>query len=217
MRFDIITIFPKIFDSYVRESIIKRAIEKKLITIKAHDLRAYTTDKHHKVDDKPYGGGPGMVIKVEPVHKAILKIKNKKLKSRIILFSTRGKKFDSKAAKRLSKYDQLIFICGRYEGVDERVAKYVADEEISVGDFVLAGGELPAMVLVEAVSRYLPGVLGKYESLEDIKGSFPAYTRPEVFCARGASAYSGESKCWKVPKVLLSGHHKNIGQFRSSD
>ena len=219
IKFDIITIFPKILDSYINESIIKRAREKGLIKITAHDLRDYTTDKHHKVDDKPYGGGPGMVIKVEPVYKAVekLKVKNKKLKTRTILFSTRGKKLDSKAAKRLSKYDQLILICGRYEGVDERVAKYVADEEVSLGDFVLAGGELPALVLTEAVARYIPGVLGKYESLEDIKGSFPAYTRPEVFIANGKSLSAKRraiSKPWRVPKVLLSGHHKNVEQFR---
>ncbi len=205
-RFDIITIFPKILNSYIGESIIKRAIEKKLITIETHDLRGYTSDKHHKVDDKPYGGGPGMVVKVEPVYKAVKKIKKGK-KSRVILFSTRGKKFDSKAAKRLSKYDQLVFICGRYEGVDERVAKYVADEEISLGDFVLAGGELPAMMVTEAVARYLPGVLGKYESLEDVKGSFPSYTRPEVFEPK-------KGKRWAVPKVLTTGHHRNIAEWR---
>ena len=210
MKFDIITIFPKILDSYINESIIKRAREKGLIKITAHNLRDYTTDKHHKVDDKPYGGGTGMVFKVEPIFKAVqkLKVKSSKLKVRTILFSTRGKRFTSKEAKRLSKYDQLVMICGRYEGVDERIAKYVADEEISLGDFVLAGGELPAMVVAEAVSRYIPGVLGKYESLEDIKGSFPAYTRPEVFTTKLKTI------SWRVPKVLLSGHHKEIGKFR---
>lgn len=211
MKFDIITIFPKIFDSYLGESIIKRARENKLIKITAHNLRDYTTDKHLKVDDKPYGGGPGMVLKVEPIYRAVQslksKVKNPKSKVRVILFSTRGKKLDSKTAKRLSKYDQLILICGRYEGVDERVAKYIADEEISIGDYILSGGELPALVLVEAVSRYIPGVLGKYESLEDIKGSFPSYTRPEVFePKRGIK--------WKVPKTLLSGSHKAINEWR---
>lgn len=214
MKFDIITIFPNIFQSYFNESILKRAQEKGLIKIVANDLRGFTTDKHHKVDDKPYGGGPGMVLKVEPIFRAVQRIKGnpstssgRKKKTKVILFSTRGKKLDSKMAKRLSKYDQLIMICGRYEGVDERVAKYIADEEVSIGDYVLSGGELPAMILTEAVSRYLPGVLGRYESLEDIKGSFPTYTRPEVFNPK-------KGKNWKVPKVLLSGAHKKIQQFR---
>lgn len=126
----------------------------------------------------------------------------------MILFSTRGKKFDAAAARRLANYDQLIFICGRYEGVDERVAQYVADEEISIGDFVLSGGELPAAVVIEAVARQVPGVLGKYESLEEVKGSYPVYTRPESFTPkRGA-------KAWKVPKVLLEGDHKKIEEWR---
>lgn len=205
MKFDLITIFPRIFDSYFNESILKRAQKKKLIKIAVHNLRDFTDDKHKKVDDSPYGGGPGMVIKIEPVYKAVefakRKAKSAKRK-RVILFSTRGKKFDSKIAQRLSKYDQLILICGRYEGVDERVAEHIADEEISMGDYVLAGGELPAMILVEAVSRQIPGVLGKYESLEEVKGSYPVYTKPEAF------------KGWKAPKVLLSGDHKKIAAWR---
>lgn len=204
MRFDIITIFPEIFNSYINESIMKRAREKGLITIETHDLREYTSDKHRKVDDSPYGGGPGMVLKVEPIFKAVQKVKmiKKGKKARVILFSTRGQKLDAKTAKRLSKYDQLILICGRYEGVDERVAEKIADEEISIGDYVLSGGELPALVLTEAVARFIPGVLGKYESLEDVKGSYPTYTKPEVF------------KKWKVPPVLLSGNHKKIDEWR---
>ena len=216
MRLDIITTFPRMFDSYFNESILARAQKKELIKILVHNLRDYTTDKHRTVDDAPYGGGPGMVLKVEPIYKAVqvLKLKTKnsmptgrqvKLKTRVVLFSTRGKLFDEKAAKRLSKYDQLVLICGRYEGVDERVAKHVADEEISVGDFVLSGGELPAMIVVDAVSRFIPGVLGKKESLESIKGSYPVYTRPEVFKA---------VKAWKVPKTLLSGDHKKIKEWR---
>lgn len=219
MRFDLITIFPKIFDSYFSESILKRAQEKRLIKITAHNLRDFTTDKHHKVDDKPYGGGPGMVIKIEPVYRAVQflksKVKTKKEKVRTILFSTRGKKLDAKIAKRLSKYDQLILICGRYEGVDERVAKYIADEEISIGDYVLSGGELPAMVLVDAVSRQVPGVLGKFESLEEIKGSYPVYTRPEVFIPKlKTKNLKLKTKEWRVPKDLLSGHHKKIDKWR---
>ena len=207
-NFHIITIFPKIFDSYFKESILKRAQEKKLIKIKIHNLRDFTFDKHKIVDDSPYGGGPGMVLKLEPIYKAVQAItkiqdtRNKTKKTRTILFSTRGKKFDQKIAQRLAKYKNLILICGRYEGVDERVAKYIADEEISVGDFVLSGGELAAMILTEAVSRFIPGVLGKKESLETIKGSYPVYTRPEKF------------KGWKTPKVLLSGNHRLIDAWR---
>ncbi len=203
-KFDIITIFPKIFDSYFNESILKRAQEKKLIKINIHNLRDFTKDKNRKVDDSPYGGGPGMVLKVEPIYEAVKKIKKGK-KTRVILFSTRGKLFNQETAQRLAEYEQLIFICGRYEGVDERVAKYIADEEISIGNFVLSGGEIPAMIIVDAVSRFIPGVLGKKQSLETIKGSYATYTRPEKF------------NKWKVPKVLLSGNHKKINEWRKVD
>ena len=212
MRFDILTIFPKIFDSYLRESLIKRAREKKLLDVRVHDIRDFTSDRHRKADDRPFGGGPGMVLKVEPIHKAIRaltkhKIQNAKRKERTILFSLRGKKLDGRTAARLAKYDRLILICGRYEGVDERVAEHIADEEISIGDYVLSGGELPALVLLEAVARNLPGFLGKIESLESSRGSHPAYTRPPVYSpGRGAS--------WKVPPVLLSGDHKKIRKWR---
>ncbi|MDP2696462.1 MAG: tRNA (guanosine(37)-N1)-methyltransferase TrmD [bacterium] len=216
MRFDILTIFPNIFDSYFKESILKRAQQKRLIKIVAHNLRDYTTDKHHKVDDRPYGGGPGMVMQIEPIYRAVNKIKARlsRAKVRTILFSTRGKKLDAKMAKRLSKYDRLILICGRYEGVDERVAKYIADEEISIGDYILSGGELPAMALVDAVSRQIPGVLGKRESLEEIKGSYPVYSRPEVFEANSKRSSQAKKKKLKVPKVLLSGSHKDIEKWR---
>jgi tRNA (guanine37-N1)-methyltransferase len=233
MRFDIITIFPKIFDSYLGESLFKRAQKSGIVKIIAHNLRDFTNDKHKRacptgrrqsfgrVDDKPFGGGPGMVLQIEPIYKAVqflkLKVKSEKLsarggsafggKVRTILFSTRGKKLDAKTAKRLARHKQLILICGRYEGVDERVAKYVADEEISIGDYVLSGGELAALVLIESVSRFLPGFLGKRESLEEIKGSYPVYTRPEVFLPSG-------KRQWKVPKVLLSGDHKKIREWR---
>ena len=213
MKFNIITIFPRVFDLYFNESILKRAQKKGLIKIAVHNLRDFTEDKHKKVDDSPYGGGPGMVIKIEPVYRAVQflksKVKSQKSKVRTILFSTRGKKLDSKIIRRLAKYDQLIMICGRYEGVDERVAEHIADEEISIGDYVLAGGELPAMILVETVSRQIPGVLGKYESLEEVKGSYPVYTKPEMF-------KSIKGKKWRVPKVLLSGNHKKIAAWRIS-
>lgn len=208
IKFNIITIFPNIFQSYFSESIIKRAQEKKLVKIKVHNLRDFTNDKRNSVDDKPYGGGPGMVMMVEPILKAVKKIgkphsaKASRGGTRTILFSTRGKKFDQKMAKRFSKLNQLIMICGRYEGVDERIAKYIADEEVSIGDYILTGGEIPAMIIVDAVSRFIPGVLGKHESLEEIKGSYPVYTKPEKFLK------------WSVPKVLLSGNHKKIDEWR---
>lgn len=210
MRFDIITIFPKILDSYFNESILKRAQKNGFISIKVHNLRDYTADKHHKVDDTPYGGGPGMVLKIEPIIRAVRSIKKqairKKIKTRVILFSLHGKKFDSKTARRLSKYDQLILICGRYEGVDERAAKYAVDEEISIGGFVLSGGELAGAIVVDAVSRFIPGVLGKHGSLEEIKGSYPVYTKPEIVKVGGKNR--------RVPKVLLSGNHKKIEEWR---
>lgn len=232
IKFDIITIFPNIFYSYFNESIVKRAQsasrrKKALIKINVHNLRDYTKDKHKSVDDKPYGGGPGMVMKIEPVFKAIAALKKSKVKSpklKVILFSPKGKKFDQKMAKRFSRLDRLIMICGRYEGVDERVAKYIADEEVSIGDYVLTGGEIPAMIVVDAVSRLIPGVIAleslKEESFQAKRSStsskrsdqalqaskatyeYPQYTRPEEF--RG----------WKTPKVLLSGNHKKIKEWR---
>ena len=225
MRFDILTIFPDIFDSYLNESILKRARERRIIAVAAHDLRDFTENRHTKarpprkpwrfgrVDDTPYGGGAGMVLQIQPIYHGVefvkSKIKFQKSKIRTILFSTRGKKLDAKAVQRLSKYDQLILICGRYEGVDERVAKYIADEEISIGEYVLCGGELAAMVLIETVSRFIPGFLGKHESLEEIKGSYPVYTRPESF-----SPDPKKNKKWAVPKVLLSGNHMKIEKWR---
>jgi len=214
IRFDIITIFPGAFSSYLRESLIKRALEKGIVDIRVHDLRDFASGRHKQVDDRPFGGGPGMVLKFEPIYRAVQKIRlanyarkaKRNIKSRIILFSTRGKKLNAKIAKRFSKYDQLILICGRYEGVDERVAQYIADEEISIGDYVLSGGELPALVFLEAVARYIPKFLGKRESLEELKGSYPVYTRPAIVIL-------GRKKL-KVPKVLLSGDHKKISEWR---
>jgi tRNA (guanine37-N1)-methyltransferase len=191
---------------------LKRAQENKLISIKAHDLRKFTTDKHKKVDDRPFGGGAGMVMMVQPIATAVAKLqagRGVKKKSRVILFSTRGKKFTNVDARRLAKYDQLIFICGRYEGVDERVAEYIADEEISIGDYVLTGGELPAMVVIDSVSRQIPGVLGKAASLEEAQGSYP---RPEEYVFK----LKGKSKKVKVPDVLKSGNHAKIDQWRKS-
>ena len=215
LRFDIITIFPNIFDSYLKESFIKKAQESHKISIKIHNLRDFTRDRHKTVDDRPFGGGLGMVIKIEPVYRAVqfLKSKINNQKSKIILFTPRGKKFTQQTAYKLSKLSQIIMICGRYEGVDERVAKKVADLEVSIGDFDLMGGELPAMLVTETVSRLIPGVLGKPELLKERitkeRGfmEYPQYTRPEVFSPKKGSK-------WRAPKVLISGNHKKIIQWR---
>lgn len=213
MHFHVITIFPELFGagSYTDSSLLKRAKEAGKISVQAHDLRNWTEGTHRKVDDIPYGGGPGMVFMVEPIYKAVKELtKGKAKKTRVILFSTRGKKLTEAVAQRLAQYENLVVICGRYEGVDERVAEHIADEELSLGDFVLMGGELPAMAVIETVSRFVPNVMGKMESLESIKGSYPAYTRPETFKPT-------KTKEWKVPKVLLSGNHKEIEKWRKND
>ncbi len=217
MTFRIITIFPKIFDSYFSESIVKRARDKKTIDIKIYNLRDYAKDRHKTVDDTPYGGGAGMVLKIDPIYKCLGDIKSKKnlkyktqntKQTRIILFSAKGKKYTQADAVRLAKYENLILVCGRYEGVDERVAKYLADEEISMGDYVLTGGEIPAMTVVDSVTRVIPGVLGNKESAEFESFSeknyleYPQYTKPADF--RG----------WKVPEVLLGGNHREIEKWR---
>lgn len=214
MKFDIITIFPEIFDSYFSESILGRAQKIKKIEIKIHNLRDYTKDKHNKVDDKPYGGGVGMVLQVEPIYRALKSIRalNKK-NTKVILFSAKGKKFDQETAQSLSKLKRVVLICGRYEGIDERVKEFI-DEEISIGDYVLTGGEIPAMIVVDSVARLLPGVLGKDESSKDESHSkkgwleYPHYTRPAEFKVG--------SKKLKVPKVLLSGDHEKIRKWRES-
>jgi len=218
IKFDIITIFPDIFKSYLGESLIARAQKKKLIKINICDLRKWTRGIHKQVDDRPYGGGLGMVMMVEPIYKAVAALKSKiqnpkSKKTKVILFTPRGKKFNQKLAYQLSKLDQIIFICGRYEGVDERVAKNIADMEISIGDYDLMGGELPAMVAIETISRLVPGVLGKPQLLKERitkSGGFieySQYTRPEVFEPENG-------KKWKVPKVLLSGNHKKIEAWK---
>ncbi len=204
MRFDVITIFPDIFKGFTNESLIARAQKKKLIKINLQYLRKWTTDRHQTVDDKPYGGGVGMVMKVEPIMKSLKAVKLKKVKSKIILFSPRGKKFDQVMAKKWAKLDQLIMISGRYEGVDERIADYLADEVVSVGDYVLFGGEVPAMAVIETVSRMIPGVIAKEESSQ--KFDHAQYTRPETIAIKG--------KKRAVPNVLLSGDHKKIEEWR---
>lgn len=217
ISFDIITIFPEIFKSYLGESLIARAQKKKFIKINLHDLRKWGKGPHRQVDDRPFGGGLGMVMQVEPIFKAINKI-NKNKKSKIILFTPRGQKFNQKLANKLSKLDQIIFICGRYEGVDQRVAEKIADMEISIGDYDLMGGELPAMVAIETISRLIPGVLGKPQLLKERiskSGGFleyAQYTRPEVYKVRKA----GKVESWRVPKVLLSGDHKKIDEWKKA-
>jgi len=214
MRFDIISIFPQMFEGYFSESIIARAVRQKLLDIRLHDLRRWSEGRHRQVDDRPFGGGPGMVMMVGPFCRAIrsLLLRNRR-KTRVILMSAKGKRFTHREAVRLSKYDRLVLLCGRYEGVDERVAKKVADEELSVGDFVLTGGELAAMVVVDAVSRQIPGVLGKEESLnqeshtEEGVTEYPQYTRPADF-----SPVRGQH--WPIPKILLSGDHQKIEVWR---
>jgi len=215
MRFDILSIFPEMFAGYFGESIIKRAVERGLLDIRVHDLRRWAEGRHRKVDDKPFGGGPGMVMAVGPFYRALQELGKKgPKKTRMILLSAKGKTFTHKEAVRLAKYDRLILLCGRYEGVDERVAQKLADEELSIGGYVLTGGELPAMVVVDAVSRQVPGVLGKAESLkqeshaEEGVTEYPQYTRPEVFAP-------AKGKKWKVPPILLSGDHKKIAEWRA--
>ena len=235
MKFDIITIFPEAFESYLNASMFKRAQEKKIADIRVHDLRKFAQDKHKKVDDRPYGGGPGMVLKIESIVRAIEsilrnskfkilnseQIQNSKFKiqnsrTKIIIFSASGKQFDAKMADDFAKkYNHIIMICGHYEGVDERVKRVIHDsgfmiQELSVGPYVLTGGELPAMIVIDAVSRHIPGFLGKAESLEEKRYGIgvPVYTRPEIFKHKG--------KKFTVPKVLLSGAHKKIAAWRES-
>ncbi len=222
MNFHIISLFPKAFDSYLGESILSRAIEDKKIKVTFHNPRDYSDDKWKRVDQKPYAGGPGMVIQALPVVKAIevalkkiqpLKAsggrmtKNKK-KAKIVFFSPAGKHFDTTYAKtNAKKYTDFILICGRYEGIDARIKKIFKMEEISIGPFVLTGGELPAMIFMDSVSRQVKGVLGNFDSLEENRvASSDVYTRPEVF--------EYKKKKYRVPKILLSGHHKNIEAWK---
>jgi len=214
MTFHIITLFPEVFKPYLNESIVGIAQKKKLVEVKYYDLRKYSSDKKHKkIDDKQYGGGPGMVLEVEPLVKAIegiLKGKNKK-KIKIVLLSASGGQFDNKKAKSLSKYKDIVFVAGRYEGVDERIKKIFKIEEVSIGPYVLTGGELPAMVMIDSITRQIKGVLGKEESLEEKRYGIgvPVYTRPETF--------EYKKKKHSVPKVLLSGNHAKIAKWREDN
>jgi len=206
MRFDIVTIFPRIFDSPLSESILKRAVEAKLIEVYRHDIRDHTTDVHRSVDDTPYGGGAGMVMRPEPLVACVESLPTVGKRCRVLM-TPQGEPLTQAIVKEFASLNQLVLICGRYEGVDERARKLIADREISIGDYVLAGGEIPAMVVIDAVTRLIPGVLGnetsiESESFEEGLLEYPQYTRPEVF--RGL----------KVPDVLLSGHHAEIAKWR---
>ena len=210
LRFDIVSIFPGMFESPFGDSIIGRAYEKGLLDIRVHDLRDYTLNKHRKVDDTPFGGGVGMVMNVEPIDRALKAIKKEVPKARTVLLSPGGRPFNQEKANELSAQESLILICGRYEGVDERVRLHFADEEISIGDYILTGGEIPAMVLLEAVSRLIPGVLGDSESILEEAFSegileYPQYTRPR------------EYKGFKVPDVLVSGDPKKIREWQKAE
>jgi len=208
MRIDIITLFPSMFRGPFDESIIKRARKKGILEINLHNLRDFTGDRHRTVDDLPYGGGAGMVMKPEPLFRAVEKVKEEKRSSwKVILLSPQGQPFAQEKAKELAEEEGLIFICGHYEGVDERVREHLIDEELSLGDFVLTGGELAAMVIVDAIARMLPEVLGCKDSIREDSFyqtllDYPQYTRPAEF--RG----------WKVPGVLISGNHQKIREWR---
>ena len=205
MKIQILTIFPDVCRSVFNESILKRACEKNLATLEAVDLRRWTSDRHRTVDDAPYGGGPGMVMKIEPIDQALSEIRSSD--SKVILMSPQGRCFSDQIARQLALETDLIFLCGHYEGIDQRVADHLVDDEISIGDYVLTSGVLPALVITDAVVRLIPGVLGDDQSAE--QDSFaegildhPHFTRP--------SEYKG----WKVPDVLLSGNHKAIAEWR---
>ncbi len=230
MKFNIITIFPEMITDYTNKSILNRGQKSGVIKIKAVDLRKFSTNKHNTVDDTPYGGGPGMVLQVEPIYNALKSInaisfkksrgleKLKKIISlkksnnkKTILMSPRGKVFDQKMAEQFSKLDELTIICGRYEGIDQRVVDNLIDQEISIGNYVLAGGELGSLIIAEATSRLIPGVLGNPESIvgeshsEHYEIEHAQYTKPVEFMG------------WKVPEILLSGHHKKIEDWRNNN
>ena len=220
MHFDILTLFPDIFESVFNESIVKRAREAGLVSIAAHNIRDYATDKHHITDDTPYGGGGGMIMKPEPIFRAVEAILappslggmggGQEPESPVILLTPQGRTFTQSVARELSRHPRLVLICGHYEGVDERVRQFLATDEISIGDYVLTGGEIPALVIVDAVTRLVPGVLGDPSAtFEDSHAEglleYPHYTRPYAF--RG----------WSVPEVLLSGNHAEVVRWRRQE
>ena len=206
MRIHILTLFPAMFSGPFSESIVKRAVDQGLVEISIYNIRDYTSDKHHVVDDSPYGGGPGMVLKPEPIFKAVEAVIGE-TGMPVILLTPQGKLFSHQVAEELAQNEEMMLVCGHYEGVDERVREHLVTDEISIGDYILSGGELAAMVVVDAVVRQVPGVLGSEESVEDdshAKGllEYPQYTRPQSF------------HNWEVPEVLLSGNHAEIARWR---
>ncbi|OUX33279.1 MAG: tRNA (guanosine(37)-N1)-methyltransferase TrmD [Pelagibacteraceae bacterium TMED268] len=207
MNIDILTCLPQLLESPLNHSIIKRAKEKKLVKIKIHDLKDYSNNKHKKVDDYAFGGGGGMVLKIEPIYNCIEIIKKKKKIDLIIYMSPDGEKLNQKKANKLSLYKNIIIICGHYNGIDERIRKNIVNSEISIGDYVLTGGELPAAILIDSIARLIPGVLSNEstalnDSFQDDLLGYPNYTRPAEF------------KEWKVPSILLSGNKKEIENWR---
>jgi tRNA (guanine37-N1)-methyltransferase len=209
MMFSVLTLFPGIFESPLSESIIKKAVDKGAISFNIINIRDFAEDIHRTCDDSPYGGGPGMVMKVEPIYKAMKHVEDTLEKPKFVLLTPQGRPFDQNAVERLSKLSHICLVCGRYEGVDERVLHFI-DEEISIGDYVLSGGEFPALVLIDAISRCVPGVLGNEESIatESFKEpllEYPQYTRPDIFMGM------------EVPPILLSGNHEEIRKWRRKE
>ena len=207
MQFDVFTLFPEIFPTYLESSILQRASQRGLIDVRVHNIRTYTHDRHHTTDDVPYGGGGGMVLKPEPVFEAVESISGQGAGSPIILLTPQGRVFNQSIALELSRHEKIALICGRYEGVDERIRGHLVTDEISIGDYVLTGGELPALILMDAIARLLPGVLGDPDGATDDSHAsglleYPHYTRPPE--------YRGES----VPEILLSGDHAKIAKWR---
>jgi tRNA (guanine37-N1)-methyltransferase len=210
IRFDILSVFPEMFESPLNHSILKRAQEKGMAEIHLHNIRDYAFDKHRVTDDAPYGGGGGMVMKVEPIDMALASIVPSRDNALVVLLTPQGETFNQKIAEEMSRYFRIVLVCGHYEGVDERVRDHLVDREISIGDFVLTGGELSAMVIVDAVTRLIPGVLGNYDSASYDSFStglleYPHYTRP------------GSYRDWQVPDVLLSGNHREIESWRRKE
>ena len=207
MNFHVVTLFPEVIDAYTSASILGRAQREKLLKVKTYQLRDTAENKWGKVDERPYGGGPGMVLRAEPVIKAVEKIRKGK-KITVLVTAAGGKPFTNAYAKKLSKLKDVIIVCGRYEGIDARAIKALKAEEVSVGPYILTGGEVPAMAIIDATARQIKGVLGKFESLEESRiASHEIYTRPEVLKVKG--------KSYRVPKVLLSGHHANMNVWKS--
>jgi len=211
MQFEVFTLLPEVFPPYLESSILQRARQRGLIDVRVHNIRDYTHDKHHTTDDTPYGGGGGMVMKPEPVFEAVESVlgplRDSPLPVPVILLTPQGRLFTQRVAEELGRYERIALLCGRYEGVDERIREHLVTDEISIGDYVLTGGELPALMVIDAVSRLLPGVLGDPDGAQDDSHSmglleYPHYTRPPVF--RG----------WSVPDVLLSGDHGKIEKWR---